>query len=422
MDDLSYEARKVHRKDFDGMESDDSPEDSKSESSGTNGAGSAEDDSEGARSEGMDSEEMDSDEWAGAEMSAHTNEAVEGDWQDLEQEFATLQSGGAKPSRAAATGSHVKKAAAVETQCRLWNSTLGIRITLQRSLAAADRLPRGPAHKCVIQDVPEAPEAVDTARKAAIDVLHSCMDSMHHLLMQVAPSASKGSVKVAPSSVSTAEQLVQGDREACTALWPQVEDLEDRFSSFRDDELDRWYRKTMLATGRTALKSADGLQALNKPISQQVSDMLQAPDRALRKVQRQRQHHESVLCEPRLHEDSIHAKDVPGGDDSVDTQVDVHAGEGLDEAADAGEEQWQLRRDTLAGAAFDVARDVESFDDSAFYQVLLQEFLESAQTEGLIADTMKVRNCCDPCKQPICPCKLQQSIRGSVICSVLFSR
>ena len=83
---MRYEARKVDRKDF-GMESDNSPEDSKSESSGTDGAGSAEEDSEGARSEGIDSEQMDSDEWGGAEMSAYVNEAVDGDWQELEQEF-----------------------------------------------------------------------------------------------------------------------------------------------------------------------------------------------------------------------------------------------------------------------------------------------------------------------------------------------
>lgn len=332
-------------------------------------------------------------------------------WRQLEEEFATLQSRSAKATAPAAQGSRSNKAAAVATQCKLWNSVLGIRITLQRSLVAADRLPRGAAHACMMEDVPEAPDSVADARHAAIGAIGECMNTMHDLLSRVAPCGDGSSA--APSAMHDAEALASSERRASSALWPQLEQLESRFCTFRDNEIDRWHRKTMLATGQTALKGVGGMQALNKPLSQQVSDVLRAPERALQRVRRQRQEHDSVLCEGQPRVESSAAQGLETGDGSVDTHVDAPGGDGAGSAAvlnasgegeaarlgtglstasaAEGREEWRLRRATLAAASGDIARDVESFDDSAFYQVLLQEFLESAQANGLLAESLKVR-------------------------------
>lgn len=294
--------------------------------------------------------------------------------------------------------SRSNKAAAVEAQYKLWNSALGIRITLQRSLVAADRLPRGHAHACVLQNVPEAPEALSAARKAAIGAIGECMDSMHDMLSRVAPGAGSASEQGTPSAMLDTEALAGASAGACGALWPQLEKLESRFSAFRDNEVDRWHRKTMLATGQTALKGVGGLQALNKPLSQQVDDVLRAPERALQKARRQRQEHGRVLCEGQsqggtdarvaVHSsggDQEPAGELPGADRRFALSKAVSAGAG------EAQEGWKLRRATVAGEVTDVARDVESFDDSAFYQVLLQEFLESAQAQGLLDASLKVR-------------------------------
>jgi Apoptosis antagonizing transcription factor len=321
-------------------------------------------------------------------------------WRQLEEEFATLQSRGAKASATSREGSRSNKAAAVETQCRLWNSALAIRITLQRTLVA---------HGCMLQDVPEAPDAVNAARLAAIGAIGDCMDTMHNLLLRVAPGNDGTSTQAAPSTIYDAEALVKSCRQSCAELWPQLEQLESRFSTFRDNETDRWHRKTLLATGQTALKGVGGLQALNKPLSQQVHDVLRAPEKALHKVRRQRTEHDSILCEGTQNGLSKAPRAATGGD-SADTHVDLPGCDGAGAVIEsntsaeghpssgstrmgAGEtkQEWGLRRATVAEIVADSAHDPESFDDSAFYHVLLQEFLESAQAQRLMVDSFKAR-------------------------------
>ena len=322
------------------------------------------------------------------------NRAASAGRRQLEEEFATLQSRSAKETAPASKTSRSNKAAAVEAQCKLWNSALGIRITLQRSLVAADRLPRGHAHACVLQNVPEAPEALSAARKAAIGAIGECMHSMHDILSRVAPGAGTASEEGTPSAMLDTEALAG----ASAGAWPQLEKLESRFSAFRDNEVDRGHRKTMLATGQTALKGVGGLQALNKPLSQQVDDVLRAPERALQKARRQRQEHDRVLCEGQSQggTDARVAVHSSGGDQEPAGELSgADRRFALSKAASAGageaQEGWKLRRATVAGQFTDVAGDVESFDDSAFYQVLLQEFLESAQVQGLLDASLKVR-------------------------------
>jgi protein AATF/BFR2 len=321
-----------------------------------------------------------------------------------------LQSQSAKASAPSRKGSQGSKAAAVETQCRMWNHALAVRITLQRCLVAADRLPRGAAYSCMLQDVPEAPQAVKAARQTAIQAIEECMHTMHYHLLRVAPGKDATSPPAVPSSQHDAEVSANSGGSFCAELWSELEKLESRFSSFRDCETDRWHRKTLLATGQTALKSVGGLQALNKPLSQQVHDVLRAPEKALQKVRRQRTEHSRVLCEAM----PCGERRAPGfrtGGDSADTHVDAPGDDGagcglefntsvvgpppLGSEVDrrvAGQE-WEVRRAAVAQAAADIAHDPESFDDSAFYQVLLQEFLESEQAKRLMVDTLKARFC-----------------------------
>ena len=130
----------------------------------------------------------------------------------------------------------------------------------------------------------------------------------------------------------------------------------------------------MLATGQTALKGVGGLQALNKPLSQQVEDVLRAPERALQKVRRQRQEHDSVLCEGQSDGGSRAARGARGdatAGDSADEHVGKPGGDAVQPAGQLpGVGGWKLRRATVAGEASDVARDVESYDDSAFLSLI----------------------------------------------------
>lgn len=59
---------------------------------------------------------------------------------------------------------------------------------------------------------------------------------------------------------------------ASSSYWEQLSALEAQLAPFRDAALDRWHRKTLLSSGRSAMKS--NLRALNQSISQQVAGLM----------------------------------------------------------------------------------------------------------------------------------------------------
>lgn len=293
----------------------------------------------------------------------------------MEADFAAIQATAAPKKASSSTSAQATKAAAVAKQVQLWEKALGVRITLQRSLVAADRLPRGPAHTAALDTADGVADKVATAKSAAAAVLGECMDTMHELLTRIAESADT------PAASGAGEQVAAlgGTANACEGAWPLIEKLENRFAPFRNEEIDRWHRRTLLASGQVAMRGGGGLQALNQPLSYQVADVLRNPERALSRTRRRRQQHDRVLCEPAT--TAAAPADVAGPPETP---------------GDATE--------AAGGAAGGAELDVESYDDSAFYQLLLNEFLEAAETDGRVSGVAQVRAClpvCRPCSSSV---------------------
>lgn len=299
-------------------------------------------------------------------------------WAQLEADFATIQAAPATAKPPAPASSQAAKAASVANQVKLWEKALGVRITLQRGLIAADRLPRSAAHACALATVDGAAAEVAAAKREAAAVLGECMDAMHELLARTvedggAPAGEAPGAQIAEAASASASAAGEAVGDVCGAAWPLIEALEERFKPFRNEEIDRWHRRTLLASGQVAMRGGGGLQALNQPMSHQVSELLRNPDRALARTQRRRQAHDRVLCEP-----SAAAAAAAAGPDSED-----------EEGTEEGAAQPGGGDPAEAGGAAE--RDVESYDDSAFYQVLLHEFLEAAETDGRVSGVAQVR-------------------------------
>lgn len=289
-------------------------------------------------------------------------------WAQLEADFATIQAAPATAKPATTAASQAAKATSVANQVQLWEKALGVRITLQRGLIAADRLPRGSAHTGAMAMADGAAAQVAAAKREATAVLGECMDAMHELLARIVEDGG------APAQETPGAQMadVEAGGEVCRAAWPLIEALEARFEPFRNEEIDRWHRRTLLASGQIALRGGPGLRALNQALSHQVSEVLRNPDRALARTQRRRQAHDRVLCEPSAAAATTATLDPADVDGAAEAAA--QPGEGV--AADAG---------------VAAERDVESYDDSAFYQVLLHEFLEAAESDGRVSGVAQVR-------------------------------
>lgn len=296
-------------------------------------------------------------------------------WAKLEADYATIQAAPTESKPQSGVAAQTAKAASVANQVKLWERALAVRITLQRGLVAADRLPRGAAYAQTLASAEGAAAKVDAAKREAAAVLGDCMDAVHALIARtVEGTAVPGAAGGGPGSQATERGAEPG---ACEAVWPLVEALEARFQGFRDEEVDRWHRRTLLASGQVAMRGA-GLQALNQPLSRQVAEVLRNPDRALARTRRRRQEHDRVLCEP-----AAAPRVAPGHGD------DASEGTGEDDVA-------------VAQEGGRVELDDESYNDAAFYQLLLQEFLEAAETDGRVSGVAQVRIGRDGCTYVCC--------------------
>eukprot|EP00892_Ulva_mutabilis_P010875 jgi/Ulvmu1/815/UM010_0189.1 len=290
-------------------------------------------------------------------------------WEQLEADFATIQAAPSTAKAPSTATAQAAKAASVATQVKLWEQVLGVRITLQRGLVAADRLPRGAAYVESVATTDGTQQRIDAAKHEAAAVLGDCMDAMHQLISRTAEGSDAGAAE-GPGPGAQATRLAElADGNACEGIWPLIQGLEARFAPFRDEEVDRWHRRTLLASGQVAMKGAAGLRALNQPLSHQVAEVMRNPDRALARTRRRRQAHDRVLCEP-----------LGAGAAAPDDALETASG-WTDADADVLGEAGQ-RRGTQA--------DAESYDDSSFYQLLLQEFLEAAESDGRVSGVAQV--------------------------------
>ncbi|CAI5933411.1 unnamed protein product [Closterium sp. NIES-64] len=322
------------------------------------------------------------------------------------------------------------KGRAVAAQRALWDRALELRIALQRPLQSACRLPHARAHAAyaaVAPDVAAEFQAVAAGTRTAIRQLLTLQDELFSR-----NAAIDGAFKAARAALAEggggdgegSERQEQGgergfgfnqgsiDDGSFEEVWEQISRAYERFRPFSQSSIDRWHRKTLLTSGAMAAgRSSSRLRALNQSVSQQVASALRAPDRL---IQRSRLPREAVSVIGAKAEALAAAggagkkrkgpDGVGGGDEGVGTVGGEESGmrelngviqeeqgeqkEGEEkEPAEEGEENERKEEEEQEGEW-----DMDSYDDTEFYQQLLREFLDSSHLEELgIASQQVVR-------------------------------
>ena len=181
-----------------------------------------------------------------------------------------------------------KKGLAVRAQRSLWDSGLELRILLQKALQSGNRLPQSEGHRVAMAMDPELETGLKgLARDAAgvVDDLLSLLSSMeeqHPAIGEAAEAAGIGNKRKQRESDDDEEidKLHQGESMS-DRLWSQLDEAYQRFVPFRDASIDRWHRKTVLASGSAA---RGGLKVLNQSVSSQVQMLMTDSQRVVERT------------------------------------------------------------------------------------------------------------------------------------------
>uniref|UniRef100_A0A1D2A909 Protein AATF n=1 Tax=Auxenochlorella protothecoides TaxID=3075 RepID=A0A1D2A909_AUXPR len=161
-----------------------------------------------------------------------------------------------------------RKALAVQSQRRLWEAGLEIRILLQRLLKSAVRFPQGVLAKTI--------QASDQGVAAAVEDIRAESAGAISDLLEVI----KGLHERNPAIAATPPKWQRKERRDSTALWRCADAWYEATKPFQDASIDRWQRKTLVAGGN--------LKALNQPVSHQVAQLMQASDAVIERTQLER--------------------------------------------------------------------------------------------------------------------------------------
>ncbi|KAF8380551.1 hypothetical protein HHK36_028039 [Tetracentron sinense] len=131
---------------------------------------------------------------------------------------------------------------------------------------------------------------------------------------------------------------VEGDEE-----WLRIYQMHSRIAPFRDNSVDKWQRKTQVATGAAAIKGK--LHAFNQNISEQVAAFMRDPSRMIKRMQ------------------------LRGSTVGIFGSVPDVVADNKEEVPDVADDNKEEDAHTDG--------DPELLDDSEFYQQLLKEFFET---------------------------------------------
>ncbi|KAG6541665.1 hypothetical protein Mapa_016930 [Marchantia paleacea] len=237
-------------------------------------------------------------------------------------------------------GDNYRKGQAVQNQKALWDRALEVRISLQKILSGANRLPKKRA-KVALSENNEVKEAYSRLASSAALTLNCFVD------LETAMIESNSGIDEIYSSTANGNGKRKSRRDpeegngsgGAYDGWENVDTVYSRIAPFRDNALDRWQRKVQLTTG---IVSKGKLRAFNQSISQQISTAMRDTSR--------------LIDGMRLKSSSLR---VLG--ECVD--IEDHTENAVEEVKEEEKNQ-------------------ETFDDSEFYQNLLHEFLDSSDPMG----------------------------------------
>lgn len=213
-----------------------------------------------------------------------------------------------------------------------------MRISMQKLLTGANLLPQLQGKQELCKSNSDCKKAYDSLTKSAVAALNCFLELKDALIENNSAIAETGATQEdGKKKESKTEDAADGSSDS---LWKRMDIIYSSITPYRNSSVDRWQRKTQLATGAAAVKGR--FQAFNQSISQQLTNALRNPDQLVESI-RSTQSKE---------------QETPGLVDNSGALVATTDGTNEQESAPV-------------------------VDDSEFYQQLLVEFLESSNPGAL---------------------------------------
>jgi len=173
-----------------------------------------------------------------------------------------------------------EKGRAVARQRRGYDRALELRIHLQRGLAAANRLPGPRARAEALELRPELRGGYARLCEAAHATLAALL-ALTDAMAEAAPAVGAAAGERGGALRARAKRAREGYDAAPSAAggWAALEAQAAALAPFRDASVDRWHRRTQLASGAGALRS--NMRALDQSVSAQVAAAMRDTERAV---------------------------------------------------------------------------------------------------------------------------------------------
>lgn len=174
-------------------------------------------------------------------------------------------------------------------------------------------------------------------RSAAAAALSQLLELHDALIAQHPAAATAAAATAAAQPPNRKRRRSPEELSNSDAAWEAVEGAVSDVSGFRDAALDRWHRRTVLASGAGALRGSSGLRALGASVSQQVASLMADTGR--------------LVARSRLPVSLVPRR--------------------------LGEAAVTNSNDDDAAAPLERERDPETYDEADFYAQLLRELLDT---------------------------------------------
>ncbi|KAJ3055274.1 hypothetical protein HK097_011005 [Rhizophlyctis rosea] len=371
LEDPKYAGKRVSRK---ALFADDAQEDDEGEEEDEEGSEMEELGDDGSLAGLDDEKEMDMDgfdEFEGSESNAEDSEgddeegkgfgSEEGDEEDeegfgsddddgttatqarLAKELAQLEVEEKKlvRSMSASAKADTDKGKHVRAQIALWDGLLDGRVRIQQAVTIANRFPKQEVYSAVRTD--ETQSGIAEASKELAELVDGLLDLRTALVAQNEainiPNIDSLSKK-RKRDHSNPDQLL-------SSMWSEAHALDEGFTGFRDQTIEKWNNKVQVASGIPMQKK---FKAINQSVMSQIKQVLGDKDRLLKRTRLRRSEFRCLGEVPKYDKNDLEEQN---NEDADNERADAHLSN----------------------------YDNEIFDDGDYYQQLLRELIESRMTD-----------------------------------------
>ncbi|KAI8990102.1 apoptosis antagonizing transcription factor-domain-containing protein [Pilobolus umbonatus] len=231
----------------------------------------------------------------------------------------------------------IEKGQQVRQQLTLWDNCLENRIRMQKVVDNANKLPQKEQWGTFLSKA-EATNDLDTCKDELREVIDDLMDIRTSLLEQ------NGAVDISKHDFNSRKRCLDDDDEYIDKLWKDISSMNDIFTPYRNNTLEKWSNKVQVAAGARLNKK---FKAFDQNIMSQIETIMSDKHELVKRTRLQRTDY-TILGKETKENDQPQQEEVDNG-----KRADRHLSN----------------------------YDPEIFDDQDFYQQQLRELIESRMVD-----------------------------------------